>query len=112
MTVRITFRCSRCGSKSFRPSTQWTFKDTFLHKFGVRPQRCFQCRARFYIFRPTFLPAFFRVLAGTPAAPAAAPALLQEANEAAFSSEVLSHSERTIKLGDGRPQRARGNAAG
>jgi hypothetical protein len=55
MKIRFVFRCSLCGSNSYRPSSQLTFRDTLLLKIGVRPQRCFLCRRRFYIFRPSIL---------------------------------------------------------
>lgn len=62
MKVRIIFECSGCGSTSFRPSTKWTFKDNFLHKFGIWPQRCFRCRRRFYLFRPALLDVLLRAI--------------------------------------------------
>jgi hypothetical protein len=67
MKIRIIFECSRCGSTSHRPSTKWTFKDNFLHKFGIWPQRCYRCRCRFYLYRPAFLSAILRALAAPPA---------------------------------------------
>lgn len=70
MKIRLTFECSRCGSKLFRPSTKWSFKDTFLRKIGITPQRCFRCRRRFYLYRPVILHAFLRALAGPPPQPA------------------------------------------
>ncbi len=66
MIVRIIFRCSRCGSTSFRPSTKWRFKDTIFRKIGVTPQRCYLCRRRFYIFRPILLQSLLRALAAPP----------------------------------------------
>jgi hypothetical protein len=63
MKVRIIFECTGCGSISHRPSTKWTFKDNFLGKLGIRPQRCYRCRRRFYLFRPTLVDAMLRALA-------------------------------------------------
>lgn len=63
MKILIIFECSRCGSTSFRPSTKWTFKDNFLHKFGITPQRCYRCRRRFYLFRPVLLDVMLRAIA-------------------------------------------------
>ena len=68
MTIRIIFECPRCGSTSHRPSTKWTFKDNFLHKFGIWPQRCYRCRRRFYLYRPVLLDMVLRTLAA-PAPP-------------------------------------------
>lgn len=70
MKIRIIFECSGCGSISHRPSTKWTFKDNFLHKFGIWPQRCYRCQRRFYLFRPAFLNTILRALAAPPAPPA------------------------------------------
>lgn len=67
MKVRFEFECSRCGSKSFRPSSKWRFRDTLLRKIGITPQRCLHCRRRFYVFYPIALEAFFRALISTPA---------------------------------------------
>jgi hypothetical protein len=75
MKIRFTFECSRCGSKLFRPSTKWTFKDTILRKLGVTPQRCFRCRRRFYLYRPLFGYSILRALAAP--AHAEAPATRQ-----------------------------------
>lgn len=66
MKILIIFECSRCGSTSFRPSTKWTFKDNFLHKFGITPQRCYRCRRRFYLVRPAFLDVMLRAIAAPP----------------------------------------------
>jgi len=112
MTIRIVYRCSRCGSPSFRRSTQWTFKDTILHKFGILAQRCFHCRRRFYLFRPVILQSFLRSLA------ASGPRLDRAARKP-LTSDVMSHS-RTIDLSslrnaqaaDGRSQTASENLAG
>ena len=71
MTIRLVFECTRCGSKFFRPSTQRTFRDTILRKFGVTPQRCYRCRGRFYLYRPEILAAFLRTLAAPPETEAA-----------------------------------------
>src|ERR1700733_6762094 len=64
MKIRLVFKCSRCGSNSFRPSTKWAFKDSLLRRIGVAPQRCFRCRGRFYLYRPVVLQSFLRALAG------------------------------------------------
>ena len=69
MKIRVIFECSGCGSTSYRPSTKWTFKDNFLHKFGIRPQRCYRCRHRFYLFRPALLNTILRALAAPPEPP-------------------------------------------
>ncbi|HEX5227399.1 MAG TPA: hypothetical protein VFW44_06795 [Bryobacteraceae bacterium] len=66
MKLRFTFECSRCGSKSFRPSSKWRFRDTLLRKIGITPQRCLRCRRRFYVFYPISLDAFFRALINPP----------------------------------------------
>ena len=63
MKIRLVFKCSRCGSNSFRPSTMLTFKDGMLRKVGVTPQRCFRCRGRFYLYRPEILQSFLRAIA-------------------------------------------------
>jgi hypothetical protein len=69
MKIRLVFECSRCGSRSFRPSTKWAFKDTILRKLGVTPQRCFRCRRRFYLYRPVLLHSFLKSLASPQEAP-------------------------------------------
>jgi hypothetical protein len=74
MKVRLIFECSRCGSKYFRPSSKWTFRDTLLRKIGITPQRCFRCRRRFYLYRPLALHAFLKALAGPPEPQPQAPA--------------------------------------
>jgi len=66
MKIRLVFECSRCGSKAFRPSTKWTFRDTILRKIGITPQRCFRCRRRFYLYRPVLIHAFLKTLVGPP----------------------------------------------
>lgn len=68
MRVRLIFECSLCGSRFFRPSSMWTFRDALLKKIGVTPQRCFQCRGRFYLYRPVTLWLFLKTLAGPPRA--------------------------------------------
>ncbi len=55
MTVRVLFRCSRCGSKRFRVSKLRTFRDTLFLKIGFVPQRCYICRGRFYVISPRLL---------------------------------------------------------
>ena len=69
MKIRFTFECSRCGSKFFRPSSKWTFRDALLKKIGITPQRCFRCRGRFYLYCPVMLRSFLTALAGPPPAP-------------------------------------------
>jgi hypothetical protein len=66
MTIRFVFRCSRCGSKSFRPSMKRAFKDSILRLFGITPQRCFKCRRRFYLYRPAGFYALLKALAAPP----------------------------------------------
>jgi hypothetical protein len=85
MKIRIIFECSGCGSTSYRPSTKWTFKDNFLHKFGIWPQRCYRCRRRFYLYRPALLNTFLRALAAPPAPPAPQQPEIARAAKAAHS---------------------------
>jgi hypothetical protein len=66
MKVRFLFRCSQCGSKSFRPSGKLTFKDLVLRTIGITPQRCLNCRRRFRLCRPTIVFSLLRALAGPP----------------------------------------------
>lgn len=68
MKIRIVFECSGCGWEWSRPSTKWTFKDNFLHKFGIRPQRCLRCNRRFYLYRPALLDRMLRALVAPPPA--------------------------------------------
>jgi len=71
MRVRIVFYCPRCGSVLFRPSVSRRFRDSFARKLGIHPQRCYMCRLRFYLFKPsrlrTFVTALDRPLVGSPA---------------------------------------------
>jgi hypothetical protein len=62
MQVRILFYCPRCGSVLFRPSISRQFRDRFLGKVGIHPQRCYMCRLRFYLFKPWRLKAFVAAL--------------------------------------------------
>lgn len=62
MQVRILFYCPRCGSVLFRPSISRLFRDLFLSKMGIHPQRCYMCRLRFYLFKPLRLKAFVAAL--------------------------------------------------
>ena len=62
MQVRILFYCPRCGSVLFRPSISRLFRDHFLRKVGIHPQRCYLCRLRFYLFKPLRLKAFVGAL--------------------------------------------------
>jgi hypothetical protein len=120
MTIRIVFRCSRCGSKSFRPSSKWTLKDTILNKIGVVPQRCFSCRGRFYLFRPALLQSFLRALAAPPLQTEEARVSLSEALRKRPVTDVLVHPRRKIELSrladtesrEGRSQTPRENLAG
>src|ERR1700722_2540731 len=77
MTIRVIFRCSRCGSKSFRPSSRWTFRDTVLWTIGITAQRCFQCRRRFYLYRPVVLHSLLRALSVSALQAQDAPAKLE-----------------------------------
>jgi hypothetical protein len=88
MKIRIVFECSRCGSKFFRPSTKWSFKDTLLRKIGVTPQRCFRCRGRFYLFRPLSLYGFLRALAASPVEAVPSP-VARRAKGAAVGTDVV-----------------------
>lgn len=83
MKIRIIFECSGCGSTSHRPSTKWTFKDNFLHKFGILPQRCYHCRRRFYLYRPALLDTLLRALLAPPA-----PAVTQQQPEIARAAKA------------------------
>lgn len=71
MRVRIVFYCPRCGSVLFRPSVSRLFRDSFASKLGIHPQRCYMCRLRFYLFKPSrlkpFVAALDRPFAGSPA---------------------------------------------
>lgn len=62
MQVRILFYCPRCGSVLFRPSISRQFRDRFLRKVGIHPQRCYMCRLRFYLFKPLRLRSFVAAL--------------------------------------------------
>src|ERR1700691_2015172 len=64
MTIRFLFRCTRCGSKFFRLSSKLAFADLLLRKVGITAQRCFQCRRRFYLYRPAMIESIVRALAG------------------------------------------------
>ena len=120
MTIRVVFRCSRCGSKAFRPSSKWTFKDTVLNKIGVVPQRCFSCRRRFYLFRPAIVQSFLRALAGPPVEAKEAEVSLGEALRKRPLPDVIVHPRRKIDLSrlkdaesrEGRSQTPRENMAG
>jgi len=41
-----------------------TLKDTLLTPLGFQAQRCYQCRSRFYVFNPSVLRGFVKVLHG------------------------------------------------
>ena len=62
MRVRIVFYCPRCGSVLFRPSISRLFRDSFARKLGIHPQRCYMCRLRFYLFKPSLLRGFATAL--------------------------------------------------
>jgi len=70
MRVRIVFYCPRCGSVLFRPSVSRLFRDSIVSKLGVHPQRCYMCRLRFYLFKPsrlrTLVAALDRSFVGSP----------------------------------------------
>jgi len=66
MTIRLVFRCSRCGSNSFRRSSKLSFRDLILRKIGISPQRCRYCRCRFYLYRPVLLESLLKALADPP----------------------------------------------
>jgi hypothetical protein len=91
MKIRLEFRCSRCGSKSFRPSGKRAFKDLILRAIGITPQRCFKCRRRFYLYRPAIVLSLLRVLVAPPV-PARQGAALQPEKakaKAAVASDVV-----------------------
>jgi hypothetical protein len=67
MKVRLIFQCSRCRSTAFRPSHPRSLKDALLRRLGVNPQRCYDCRRRFYLFKPMHLKAFLLALDTHPA---------------------------------------------
>lgn len=73
MKVRIEYVCSRCGSQHFRPSISRRLSDPLLACVGVRPQRCYMCRVRFYLFQPVWLRAFLSALSRPMAVPAVEP---------------------------------------
>jgi len=62
MRVRLLFFCPRCGSLSFRPSMTRRFRDSVLASFGVHPHRCYMCRLRFYMFKPSRLRGWVEAL--------------------------------------------------
>jgi hypothetical protein len=62
MKLRIVFCCSRCGSVSFRHSISHRFGDGLLACLGIYPHRCYNCRVRFYLFRPAYLTALVHAL--------------------------------------------------
>jgi len=66
MKVRLFYRCTRCGSSSFRRSQTRTLKESLLGYIGVHPQRCHMCRRRFFLFKPTNLKAFLSALDAPP----------------------------------------------
>src|ERR1700677_3992786 len=96
MTIRVIFRCSRCGSKSFRPSSRLTFRDTVLRRIGIAPQRCFQCRRRFYLYCPVIVQSLLRALSAPPLQAQDAPAELQP-KITRKPAEVV--TRRTLELG-------------
>ena len=62
MRVRILYFCPRCGSVLFRPSISRLFRDSFLSKLGIHPQRCYMCRLRFYLLKPLRMKAVVAAL--------------------------------------------------
>jgi hypothetical protein len=89
MKIRFVFRCSRCGSTSFRPSGKRAFKDLVLRTIGITPQRCFKCRRRFYLWRPAIVSSLLRVLAAPPVPARQGAALQPEKAKAAVASDVV-----------------------
>ncbi len=55
MRIHIVFFCPRCGYQSFRSSVSRVRKDFILRMLGVYPHRCYICKVRFYLFRPSIL---------------------------------------------------------
>jgi hypothetical protein len=55
MRVHVIYFCPRCGCQSFRPSAARIARDSILRMLGVRPQRCYICKVRFYLFQPAIL---------------------------------------------------------
>ena len=68
MRVHVIYFCPRCGCQCFRPSVSRIARDSILRLLGLRPQRCYICKIRFYLFQPSIL----RTLASPMKAPAAA----------------------------------------
>jgi hypothetical protein len=51
MTLRVIFRCPRCGSRAIRISSRQNRVDRFLALFRLCRHRCELCRCRFYLPR-------------------------------------------------------------
>jgi hypothetical protein len=60
MRVHVIYFCPRCGCQSFRPSAARFRKDPILRMLGVHPQRCYNCKVRFYLFQPGILKTLAR----------------------------------------------------
>jgi hypothetical protein len=41
--------CPRCNSAEVRPSKKWKFTDILMRLWGMKPYRCKECQARFYL---------------------------------------------------------------
>jgi hypothetical protein len=55
MRIHVIYFCPRCGCRSFRRSAARFRKDRLLRMLGVHPQRCYNCKVRFYLFQPGIL---------------------------------------------------------
>lgn len=64
MKVRLVFHCPYCGSEAFRPSSLRKVSDPVFRSFGLHPQRCHACHARFYSFDPEDFRTLFAILDG------------------------------------------------
>jgi hypothetical protein len=62
MRVRLIYFCPRCGSLLYRPSLTRTFRDNILGAVGIHAHRCYMCRLRFYLFKPSRLPGFLAAM--------------------------------------------------
>jgi hypothetical protein len=89
MTIRFLFRCTRCGSKFFRPSSKHAFANLLLRKIGITAQRCFQCRQRFYLYRPAVIESLMRALADPSPEVSEGAALHPEKAKVAVHSNVV-----------------------
>ena len=83
------FKCPYCGSRSFRPSTLRKMRDAMFRSFGLRPQRCYMCRARFYSFDLSRLRSWLAILEGPRPAITPVPPKAEAADAAGGNSNVV-----------------------